>query len=115
MSFQKSPYVIYIHAAAESLHKGIYIDPCTPKGYLPGSGSWKFSPGSSDEKNKYISNLQAGGNFSECRSAALMMLQKGNGNTILQALTLSLTCLFWEFISIFFEENDKWYFCLIFR
>lgn len=67
-----------LNSAAESLHKGIYIDPCTPKGYLPGSGSWKFSPGSSDEKNKYISNLQAGGNFSECRSAALMMLQKGN-------------------------------------
>ncbi|OMO79046.1 Nucleoside phosphatase GDA1/CD39 [Corchorus capsularis] len=61
--------------AAGSLHKKMYIDPCTPKGYLPDSSM--LSLGSVAEKSKYISGLQAGGNFSECRSAAQMMLQKG--------------------------------------
>ncbi|XWS23185.1 hypothetical protein CRYUN_Cryun29cG0099400 [Craigia yunnanensis] len=61
--------------AAESLHKEMYVDPCTPKGYLPESS--KFSLGSMAEKSKYISELQARGNFSECRSAALLLLQKG--------------------------------------
>ncbi|KAF8390202.1 hypothetical protein HHK36_024724 [Tetracentron sinense] len=63
--------------AAESLRRGISIDPCTPKGYSHGMGSWSLTPGSSDGKNKYLSSLHAGGNFSECRSAALMLLQKG--------------------------------------
>ncbi|XVF03331.1 hypothetical protein REPUB_Repub04eG0252000 [Reevesia pubescens] len=61
--------------AADSLHKEMYVDPCTPKGYLPESS--KLSLGSMAEKSKYISELQAGGNFSECRSAAQMLLRKG--------------------------------------
>ncbi|XVE85851.1 hypothetical protein DITRI_Ditri17bG0124700 [Diplodiscus trichospermus] len=64
-----------LNPAAESLHKEMYIDPCTPKGYLPGSS--KLSLGSMAEKSKYSSELQARGNFSECRSAALLLLQKG--------------------------------------
>ncbi|KAK6242740.1 hypothetical protein SCA6_008129 [Theobroma cacao] len=60
--------------AADSLPKEMYIDPCTPKGYLPESS--KLSLVSMAEKSKYISELQARGNFSECRSAALMLLQK---------------------------------------
>ncbi|XP_022734058.1 probable apyrase 6 isoform X2 [Durio zibethinus] len=59
----------------ESLHKEMYIDPCTLKGYMP--GSLKLSLDSMAEKNKYIPELQARGNFSACRSAALMLLQKG--------------------------------------
>ena len=55
----------------------MYIDPCTPKGYLPESS--RFSLGSMAEKSKYISEHQARGNFSDCRSAALMLLQKGKG------------------------------------
>ncbi|XVE91496.1 hypothetical protein REPUB_Repub01dG0015100 [Reevesia pubescens] len=63
----------------ESLIKGDFCpDPCTPKGYLPQSS--KLSLGSMAEKSKYISELQARGNFSECRSAALMLLQKGKEN-----------------------------------
>lgn len=61
------------NTAAESLQKGIYIDPCSPKGYLHRVES---SPGSLAAKIK-LSTLQAGGNFSECRSAALTLLQKG--------------------------------------
>lgn len=54
------------------------MDPCTPKGYLHDSESWRLSPGLHDEKSR-LSTLQSEGNFSECRSAALMMLQKGKG------------------------------------
>ena len=54
-------------------------DPCTPKGYSHVTESWKLSPVFSDEKNRYLSTLQSQGNFSECRSAALTMLQKGKG------------------------------------
>ncbi|MFQ6649626.1 hypothetical protein Gotur_023575 [Gossypium turneri] len=61
--------------AADSLHKEMYLDPCTPKGYFPESSN--LSLGSVAEKSKYISEFKARGNFSECRSAALTLLQKG--------------------------------------
>ncbi|KAK8508138.1 hypothetical protein V6N13_055590 [Hibiscus sabdariffa] len=61
--------------AAESIHKETFRDPCTPKGYLPESSN--LSLGSKAEQSKYVSEFQARGNFSECRSAALMLLQKG--------------------------------------
>ncbi|KAE8724813.1 putative apyrase 6 [Hibiscus syriacus] len=61
--------------AAESTHKEMYTDPCKPKGYFPGSSKLLLDPMA--EKSKYISEFQAMGNFSECRSAALMLLQKG--------------------------------------
>ncbi|KAJ6429425.1 hypothetical protein OIU84_020952 [Salix udensis] len=48
------------HPAAESLGKGISVDPCTPKGY-----------------SHVVSTLHSKGNFSKCRSAALTLLQKG--------------------------------------
>ncbi|PNT17006.1 hypothetical protein POPTR_010G169100v4 [Populus trichocarpa] len=64
-------------AAAESLEKGIFKDPCTPKGYSHVVESWKLSPGSLTEKNRFVSTLHSRGNFSECRSAALTLLQKG--------------------------------------
>lgn len=71
--------IISTIAAVESLQKRIHIDPCSPKGYSHDMQSWKLSADSLDENNNYISALQAGGNFSECRSAALMLLQKGKG------------------------------------
>lgn len=55
------------------------IDPCAPKGYSHNVESWKLSPGSLGEKNRYLATLHSEGNFSECRSAALMLLQKGKG------------------------------------
>lgn len=61
-----------------SLQAGTSIDPCTPKGYTHVSESLKLSPDLLGEKERYLSPLQSQGNFSECRSAALMMLQKGN-------------------------------------
>ncbi|MFQ6637514.1 hypothetical protein Gotur_012655 [Gossypium turneri] len=61
--------------ASDSLNKEMYMDPCTPKGYLALSSN--LSLGYTAEKSKYSSELQATGNFSECRSAALMLLQNG--------------------------------------
>lgn len=55
------------------------VDPCTPKGYSHSAESLKLSPGSFGEKNTLFSTLRPKGNFSECRSAALMMLQNGKG------------------------------------
>ncbi|XP_059655847.1 probable apyrase 6 [Cornus florida] len=60
--------------AAESLQR---IDPCTPKGYSDDTKSWNLSPDSLAEKKGYPSALHPKGNFSECRSAALTLLQKG--------------------------------------
>ncbi|KAJ6720772.1 ADENOSINE/GUANOSINE DIPHOSPHATASE [Salix viminalis] len=65
------------HLAAESLEKVIFMDPCTPKGYSRVVESWKLSPGSLTEKNRVVSTLHSRGNFSECRSAAFSLLQKG--------------------------------------
>lgn len=76
--FFLNSYIFPINAAAKSLREGKLIDPCTPKGYLHNAESWKLAPGLLDEKNG-LSTLQSNGNFSECRSAALLMLQKGKG------------------------------------
>ncbi|KAK7368048.1 hypothetical protein VNO80_10070 [Phaseolus coccineus] len=53
------------------------IDPCTPTGYSYNAESLKFPPSSVSGKTHYHSTVQTRGNFSECRSAALMLLQKG--------------------------------------
>ncbi|KAJ7943475.1 Nucleoside phosphatase GDA1/CD39 [Quillaja saponaria] len=65
-----------VNSAAVSLQKGLLIDPCTPKGYSHNIESWNPSPGSLGLKNRQ-STLETRGNFTECRSAALMLLQKG--------------------------------------
>ncbi|KAK7274835.1 hypothetical protein RIF29_15934 [Crotalaria pallida] len=59
--------------ASQSPQAGLHIDPCTPTGYSHAVESWKFSPSSQSDK----STVQTRGNFSECRSAALMLLRKG--------------------------------------
>lgn len=62
----------------EALISGdLNLDPCTPKGYSHNAELGKLSPGSLEQQNRYLADLQSKGNFSECRSAALMMLQKG--------------------------------------
>ncbi|PIN17164.1 Nucleoside phosphatase [Handroanthus impetiginosus] len=63
--------------ATESLQRGKTMDPCTPRGYAPDKEALKVSPTSLIEKDKYLSALHPNGNFSECRSASLKLLQKG--------------------------------------
>ncbi|XP_038707418.1 probable apyrase 6 [Tripterygium wilfordii] len=53
----------------------ISLDPCTPKGYSHNVESLIFSPNSLAGR-KTLPSLQSSGNFTECRSAALMLLQK---------------------------------------
>ncbi|GMP94035.1 hypothetical protein CsSME_00043644 [Camellia sinensis var. sinensis] len=64
-------------SATESLQTKKSIDPCTPSGYSHDAKSWTVSHSSMAEKSKYLSAVLPKGNFSECRSAALMLLQKG--------------------------------------
>ena len=77
------------------------MDPCTPKGYSHVVESWKLSPGSLTEKNRSLSTLHSRGNFSECRSAALTLLQKGKGMKFCQwnySVTFCVFCSFSCFI-----------------
>lgn len=69
------------NAAAESVQAGISsLDPCTPSGYSHGVQSGMLPSGALSLKSASLSTLHARGNFSECRSAALMLLQKGKGS-----------------------------------
>ncbi|KAG2707178.1 hypothetical protein I3843_05G124200 [Carya illinoinensis] len=80
-----------LNLVTESLEKRILIDPCTPKGYSHSVESWKLSPGSLDTKNRYLATLQSKGNFSECRNAALMLLQKGKEKCSYQSCHIGST------------------------
>lgn len=72
-------FFILLSAASQYIQGGLRIDPCTPAGYSYNVDSGKFSPGSDSEKSHLQSKVQTRGNFSECRSAALMLLQTGKG------------------------------------
>ncbi|PKA47105.1 putative apyrase 6 [Apostasia shenzhenica] len=61
----------------EFLFDGVYRDPCTPKGYLHGVDRQKLSGDAFSSSIGYNRIAYAVGNFSECRSAAKMLLQKG--------------------------------------
>lgn len=63
--------------AAEYIQSRKSMDPCTPRGFKYNLMLEKLSPSSLIETNKYLSYLHPSGNFSECRSASLMLLQKG--------------------------------------
>ncbi|XP_024988640.1 probable apyrase 6 isoform X2 [Cynara cardunculus var. scolymus] len=53
------------------------VDPCSPKGYKHNAMIGNYTPGSFVEMNEQSSVLHSSGNFSECRSASLTLLQKG--------------------------------------
>lgn len=69
---------LFVSADTESLHREIPLDPCTPRGYAPEKEALKVSP-SLIEKKSYLSTFFPSGNFSECRSASLKLLQRGQG------------------------------------
>ncbi|KAJ3677381.1 hypothetical protein LUZ60_003105 [Juncus effusus] len=56
--------------SGKSKDKGIYGNPCAPKGYLTGA------------KSSTILNSYSLGNFSQCRNAAFSLLQKGKESCI---------------------------------
>lgn len=81
---------IFINAATKPIQSGNILDPCTPKGYIQDMGLEKSSPSSPTEKKAYLSDLHPSGNFSECRSASLMLLRKGRGLLLTQIECSSL-------------------------
>ncbi|CAI9761795.1 unnamed protein product [Fraxinus pennsylvanica] len=60
----------------KSLQQVKPMDPCTPRGYLHDKGTWKLSPK---------------GNFSECRSASLKLMQKGKDRCSYQSCYIGST------------------------
>lgn len=75
-AFRESLTAAVYRSAFDSLKKGMLLDPCTPKGYFHAIESWELSPDSA-EKNRFLTSIHSRGNFSECRSAVLTLLQKG--------------------------------------
>ncbi|OAY50028.1 probable apyrase 6 [Manihot esculenta] len=76
--------------ASESHEKRRFVDPCTPRGYSHDMESRGHSPGSM-EKSKFLSRLHSSGNFSECRSAASMLIQKGKEKCSYQQCNIGST------------------------
>ncbi|XP_009360337.2 probable apyrase 6 isoform X1 [Pyrus x bretschneideri] len=81
----------YFDSAGKSLQERMSIDPCTPKGYSYKMQSLELPPRSSVGKNRHLSALQSRGNFSECRSAAKIMLQKGKEKCVYQQCDIGST------------------------
>ncbi|KAJ1268583.1 hypothetical protein BS78_07G146500 [Paspalum vaginatum] len=63
--------------ATHLISQAKYKDPCTPRGYSRIAGSVKLPVSVLEPKVEYRPFAHAVGNFSECRSAALTLLQKG--------------------------------------
>ncbi|CAL1390199.1 unnamed protein product [Linum trigynum] len=80
-------------SSAKSIEKGgVSLDPCTPMGYSHVMAAGSSSPGSfTENKDRLLSNLQPKGNFSECRSAALSLLQKGKEKCAYQHCSIGPT------------------------
>lgn len=74
-------FVSFLEAVEPTL-EGKHADPCAPKGYSLDAITQKHLSGFLAEESKLASSFQAVGNYSECRSAALSILQEGNGTTL---------------------------------
>ncbi|KAL6596257.1 hypothetical protein ACP70R_047621 [Stipagrostis hirtigluma subsp. patula] len=64
-------------SATHLVSQAKYKDPCTPRGFTRIPGSVKLPVSVLEPKVEYRPSAHAVGNFSECRSAALTLLQKG--------------------------------------
>ncbi|KAL5220640.1 hypothetical protein ABZP36_025353 [Zizania latifolia] len=63
--------------ATHLISRAKYRDPCTPRGFFPMEGTVRLPASVLESKVEYRRYVHAVGNFSECRSAALTLLQKG--------------------------------------
>uniref|UniRef100_A0A0D9X874 Apyrase n=1 Tax=Leersia perrieri TaxID=77586 RepID=A0A0D9X874_9ORYZ len=68
--------------ATHLLSQAKYRDPCTPRGFSPMEGAVKLPASVLESKVEYRPYAHAVGNFSECRSAARTLLQKGREECI---------------------------------
>ncbi|XP_024007324.1 probable apyrase 6 isoform X2 [Eutrema salsugineum] len=71
--------------------QGIFTDPCAPKGYDPDRNTQKRLSGFLSEESRLLASFQAGGNYSECRAAALTILQEGNEKCSYQHCSIGST------------------------
>ncbi|KFK43668.1 hypothetical protein AALP_AA1G157400 [Arabis alpina] len=79
------------NSAANSTEEGIVTDPCTPKGYILDKNSHKDSSGFLADENRFLSSVQAAGNFSKCRSATFTMLQEGKEKCLYKHCSIGST------------------------
>ncbi|CAN8266691.1 unnamed protein product [Cochlearia groenlandica] len=66
------------NSVVEPTGQGMFTDPCAPKGYKLDTSTQKHLSGFFAEESRLSASFQAGGNYSQCRSAALTILQEGN-------------------------------------
>ena len=92
--------------ATHLISQAKYKDPCTPRGFTHIAGSVKLPVSVLEPKVEYRPFAHAVGNFSECRSAALTLLQKGKGSQMhLYLSVLSLCLFFFRNASFFFDSH----------
>lgn len=82
VSFVSHSYGVSFLEAVEPTREKIFTDPCAPKGYNLDTKTQKHLSGLLAEKSRFSDSFQAGGNYSECRSAARTILQEGNGRIL---------------------------------
>ncbi|XP_042420058.1 probable apyrase 6 [Zingiber officinale] len=78
-----------LNSSADFSQEAIYVDPCTPRGYVHEIESQTFSSGLIHAKSKFRSS-HANGNFSKCRMTALKLLAKENEKCLDQYCRLGL-------------------------
>ncbi|KAG7563375.1 Nucleoside phosphatase GDA1/CD39 [Arabidopsis suecica] len=77
--------------AMESTREKIFTDPCAPRGYNLDANTQKHLSGLLAEESRISDSFQAGGNYSQCRSAALNILQEGNEKCSYQHCSIGST------------------------
>lgn len=98
--------------ATHLISQAKYKDPCTPRGFTRIAGSAKLPVGVLEPKVEYRPFAHSAGNFSECRSAALTLLQKGNGSCLYLYLIESCHSVFFPamlpFSLIVISVSEAW-------
>ncbi|CAL9135382.1 unnamed protein product [Musa textilis] len=81
-----------LRSSGAFIQEETYIDPCIPRGYMRGGEPGKLSSSLLNSKTTYRSS-RAIGNFSECRLAALKLLEKEKEKCLSQVCHFRLTSM----------------------
>ncbi|URE33958.1 GDA1/CD39 (nucleoside phosphatase) family [Musa troglodytarum] len=81
-----------LRSSGAFIQEETYIDPCIPRGYMRGGEPGKLSTSLLNSKTTYRSS-RAIGNFSECRLAALKLLEKEKEKCLSQVCHFRLTSM----------------------
>ncbi|URE33956.1 GDA1/CD39 (nucleoside phosphatase) family [Musa troglodytarum] len=92
LQFGKITYNLYSDSFLYLGQEETYIDPCIPRGYMRGGEPGKLSTSLLNSKTTYRSS-RAIGNFSECRLAALKLLEKEKEKCLSQVCHFRLTSM----------------------